>query len=131
LIFSSTKLAASVKSILVVDDDTMLVELIALCFEKHGFMVFKAYNGLDAWNILKNKEINFVLTDLQMPGMNGKELSHRIRNQLPFTKIAIMTGGENNGAAELLKEGTVDYFFPKPFNIKRICRLLTAEAQVT
>jgi hypothetical protein len=42
-----------------------------------------------------------------------------------------MTGGENDVAAELLKDGTVDYFFPKPFNINSICKLLTAEAQVT
>ena len=131
MIFSSHILNASVKSILVVDDDSMLVELISLYLEKHGFRVLKAYNGLDAWNLFINNGIDFVLTDLQMPGLNGKVLSHRIRNQSPFIKIAIMTGGENDVAAELLKDGTVDYFFPKPFNIKSICKLLIAEAQVT
>jgi DNA-binding response OmpR family regulator len=124
-------MSAPAKSILVVDDDSMLVELISLCFEKHGFEVFKAYNGLEAWNLLINNNIDFVLTDLQMPYLNGRELSHRIRNQSPHVKIAIMTGGENDVAAELLKDGTVDYFFPKPFNINSICKLLTAEAQVT
>ena len=131
MIFSSPTINASVKSILVVDDDSMLVELISLCFERHGFGVFKAYNGLDAWNFFINNDIDFVLTDLQMPVLNGRELSHRIRNQSPHVKIAIMTGGENDVAAELLKDGTVDYFFPKPFNIKSICKLLIAEAQVT
>jgi DNA-binding response OmpR family regulator len=124
-------MSAPAKSILVVDDDSMLVELISLCFEKHGFEVFKAYNGLEAWNLLINNNIDFVLTDLQMPYLNGRELSHRIRNQSPHVKIAIMTGGENDVAAELLIDGTVDYFFPKPFNINSICKLLTAEAQVT
>jgi DNA-binding response OmpR family regulator len=124
-------MSAPAKSILVVDDDSMLIELISLCFEKHGFEVFKAYNGLEAWNLLINNNIDFVLTDLQMPYLNGRELSHRIRNQSPHVKIAIMTGGENDVAAELLKDGTVDYFFPKPFNINSICKLLTAEAQVT
>jgi DNA-binding response OmpR family regulator len=109
----------------------MLVELISLGFERHGFEVFKAYNGLDAWIFFMNNDIDFVLTDLQMPGLSGRELSHRIRNHSPHVKIAIMTGGENDVAAELLKDGTVDYFFPKPFNIKRICQLLMAEAQVT
>jgi len=78
-----------------------------------------------------NSDIDIVLTDHQMPGLNGRELSRRIRAQSPYVKIAIMTGSENNVAAELLKDGTIDYFFPKPFNIKRICQLLIAEAQVT
>ena len=93
--------------------------------------MFKAYNGLDAWNLIKIGDIDLVLTDLQMPFLNGRELSHRIRNQSPHVKIAIMTGGANDVAAELLKDGTADYFFPKPFNIKSICKLLIAEAQVT
>ena len=131
LIFSSPALNASVKSILVVDDDSMLVELISLCFERHGFGVLKAYNGLDAWNFFINNNIDLVLTDLQMPGLSGRDLSRRIRNQSACVKIAIMTGGENDVAAELLKDGTVDYFFPKPFKIKSICKLLVAEAQVT
>jgi DNA-binding response OmpR family regulator len=130
LIFSSPVLNASVKSILVVDDDSMLVELISLCFERHGFGVLKAYNGLDAWNFFINNNIDLVLTDLQMPGLSGRDLSRRIRNQSEYVKIAIMTGGENDVAAELLKDGTVDYFFPKPFKIKSICKLLIAEAQV-
>jgi DNA-binding response OmpR family regulator len=130
LIFSSPVLNASVKSILVVDDDSMLVELISLCFERHGFGVLKAYNGLDAWNFFINNNTDLVLTDLQMPGLSGRDLSRRIRNQSEYVKIAIMTGGENDVAAELLKDGTVDYFFPKPFKIKSICKLLIAEAQV-
>ena len=130
LIFSSPVLNASVKSILVVDDDSMLVELISLCFERHGFGVLKAYNGLDAWDFFINNNTDLVLTDLQMPGLSGRDLSRRIRNQSEYVKIAIMTGGENDVAAELLKDGTVDYFFPKPFKIKSICKLLIAEAQV-
>jgi DNA-binding response OmpR family regulator len=118
LILTSPTLNASIKSILVVDDDCMLVELISLFIEKHAFRVFKAYNGLDAWNLFKIEDIDFVLADLQMPGLNGRELSHRIRNHSPFIKIAIMTGGAIDVAAELLKDGTADYFFPKPFNIK-------------
>lgn len=131
MIFSSPTFNASVISILVVDDDSMLVELISLCFERHGFEVFKAYNGLDAWNFFINNNTDFVLTDLQMPVLNGRELSHRIRNQSPHVKIAVMTGGDTGVAAELLKDGTVDYFFPKPFDTKSICKLLIAEAQVT
>jgi DNA-binding response OmpR family regulator len=117
------------KSILIVDDDEMIVELLALGFQGIGFKVLKAENGLDAWNLFNREDIDFVLTDLQMPGMNGTELSHRIRNQSTSTTIAVMSGGETNAASELLRDRVADYFFPKPFSIKTICEVFAAEAQ--
>jgi len=117
------------KSILIVDDEGVIVDLLSVMFEKYGFKVFKAENGLDAWNLFKNKNIDFVLTDMMMPGLNGEELSHRIRNKSPFVKIGVMTGGETDVASGLLKDGTVDYFFLKPFDIKNVCMMLTEEAR--
>lgn len=118
------------KSILIADDDEMIVELLALGFQNIGFKVLKAENGLDAWNLFNREDIDFVLTDLQMPVMNGTELSHRIRSQSPSTTIAVMSGGETNAASELLRDRVADYFFPKPFSIKIICKVFAAEAQV-
>jgi DNA-binding response OmpR family regulator len=116
------------KSILIVDDDGVIVELLSIIFKKYGFKVFKAGNGLDAWDLFNNENIDFVLTDILMPGLNGKELSHRIRNQSSFTKIAVMTGGETDIANELLNNGIADYFFLKPF-IKNVCKMLTTEVR--
>jgi DNA-binding response OmpR family regulator len=117
------------KSILIVDDDGVIVELLSIIFKKYGFKVFKAGNGLDAWDLFNNENIDFVLTDILMPGLNGKELSHRIRNQSSFTKIAVMTGGETDIANELLNNGIADYFFLKPFDIKNVCKMLTTEVR--
>jgi DNA-binding response OmpR family regulator len=122
-------LNGSSKSILIVDDDGVILDLLSVMFEKYGFKVFKAENGLDGWNLFKNKDIDFVLTDMMMPGLNGKELSHRIRKQSPLVKIGIMTGRETDVVAGLLKDGTVDYFFTKPFDIKNVCMMLTEEAR--
>jgi len=47
----------SSKSILIVDDDGVIVDLLSVMFEKHDFKVFKAENGLDGWNLFKNKNI--------------------------------------------------------------------------
>ena len=54
-------------------------------------------------------EIDIVLTDIRMPEIDGTELSHRIRNQSPCTKIAVMFGGDADVATELMNNGTVDY----------------------
>lgn len=117
-------------SILIADDNKVILELLSQVFEKKGFKVFKSENGLDAWHIFNGEHIDFVLTDIHMPGLNGKELSHRIRNQSKLTKIGVMTGGEDNIALELLKDGTADYFFAKPLDINIICRSLMEDAQI-
>lgn len=80
-----------------------------------GLKVFNAGNGLDGWNLFNSEQIDIVLTDIRMPEIDGTELSHRIRNQSPCTKIAVMSGGDADVAIELVNNGTVDYFFTKPF----------------
>lgn len=131
MLFSSPALNDPPKSVLIVDDDAMIVELLAIGFEKYGFKVFKAGNGQEAWNLFSLEPTDFVLTDIQMPVMGGKELSIRIRNQSKTTRIAVMTGGKIDVAAGLVKKGIADYFFSKPFEIKRICKTFVSEAQCT
>jgi DNA-binding response OmpR family regulator len=118
-------------SILIVDDDKIILQLLTLGFEKCGFRVFTAENGYDAWSLFNNDQTSLVLTDIYMPGLDGKELSRRIRNMSPLAKIALMTGSEiDEEIRELLSVGTVDYLFLKPFNIKKICNTLIADAEI-
>jgi DNA-binding response OmpR family regulator len=124
---ATLNLNGSSKSILIVDDDRIIVEVLSVMFKKYGFIVFKAEDGLEAWNIFNNENIDVVLTDIRMPGLDGRELSYQIRNQSPFTKIAIMTGEESDVGTELLNDGTADYFFLKPFDIKNVCEIFIAE----
>lgn len=117
----------SSKSILIVDDDRIIVELLSVILKKYGFVVFNAEDGLEAWNIFNNENIDAVLTDIRMPGLDGRELSYRIREQAPITKIAVMTGEESDVGTELLNDGTADYFFLKPFDIMNVCEIFMAE----
>ena len=124
---ASLNLNGSSKSILIVDDDRIIVEVLSVMFKKYGFIVFKAEDGLEAWNIFNNENIDVVLTDIRMPGLDGRELSYQIRNQSPFTKIAVMTGEESDVGTELLNDGTADYFFLKPFDINNVCEIFISE----
>jgi DNA-binding NtrC family response regulator len=115
------------QSILIADDNEFVLDLLSRGFTKYGFEVLEADNGIDAWNLFNKEHVDFVLTDICMPGLGGKELSYLIRNQSPGTIIAVMTGSEFDIADDLLKDGTVDYFFPKPFNLMDIHKNFTVE----
>ena len=77
--------------ILVVEDDTVIRELIHIFLEKSGFQSFTAISAEAALDILKNQEIGIVLTDVQLPGMNGLELTKIIRHSYN-ADVIIMTG---------------------------------------
>ena len=119
-----------VKSILIVEDNDMLLELLVKGFKMLGMDVFKANNGLDGWNQFKSCHVDVVLTDVQMPGMDGIELSIRIRNTSPNTTIALMTGTDADIAKKLLDDGIANHLFLKPFPLSSICKKLAAEAQM-
>ena len=119
------------QSILIVDDDKMILDLLSEVFTKmYDLKVFKAENGLDGLDIFEKERIDIVLTDICMPGMDGIELSKRIRNQSPDTKIALMTGGDADIAKELLNDGTANFLFMKPFSVSSVCRSLIPEVQM-
>lgn len=115
-----------VKSILIVEDNDMLLELLVKGFEMFGMEIFKADNGLDGWNLFKRDHIDVVLTDICMPGLDGIELSRRIRNASPNTTIALMTGANADAARELLNDGTADHLYLKPFPLSSVCKSLAA-----
>ena len=127
MLSSSPNINGSSKSILIVDDDEIIREVLSHGFLRFDFKVFTAENATDAWIIFNSEHIDFVVTDIWMPGLNGMDLSRKIKMQSPLTKIALMTGGETEGVQELIDDGTVDHFFWKPFDIQNICKIFSNE----
>jgi DNA-binding response OmpR family regulator len=118
------------QSILIVDDDEMILELLTEAFKIYGFKVFTAGNGFEGLRIFDKECIDTVLTDIRMPGINGAELAAHVRNRSPNTKIAVMTGGYEDVGNKLVNDGTADHCFFKPFSISDLCKTLAAECQV-
>ena len=77
--------------ILVVEDETAIRELIQMFLEKSGFESFAANSAEKALDILEDQEIGIVLTDIQLPGLNGLELTKIIRRNY-HSDVIIMTG---------------------------------------
>lgn len=81
--------------VLVVDDDASVLEVIAAMLEDLGCDVVSAKNGLDALDRLRrNDRISILITDINMPGMDGHELAERATRLRPELKVLQLSGRE-------------------------------------
>lgn len=106
--------------VLVVDDDEMVRESTAERLRHIGFQADAFDNGFDALEALGKKPYNFLLSDIQMPGMSGLELIKRTKAKYPDVIIIAMTGYiEDHTNVDVLGLGAID-FIKKPFSIKEL-----------
>ena len=80
------------RRVLAVDDNAELRRLISLYLRRHGYEVSLAENGLQAWRMFRRAPYDLVITDLQMPVMDGAALLARIKALSPETPVVIVTG---------------------------------------
>ena len=79
------------KKVLVIDDDRVSRDLLAHMVEKLGFVAIQSGNGRHGWETLwENNDISFVITDMAMPDMDGRELVHLIRNDESVQDIPVI-----------------------------------------
>ncbi len=82
-------------SVLVVDDDPDVLEVLADMLDDLGCDVIRAANGADALDRLRqNDRISILITDINMPGMDGHELAHRATRIRPDLKVLQLSGRE-------------------------------------
>jgi|YelNatPaOPRAMG01_1025707.scaffolds.fasta_scaffold04134_3 response regulator RpfG family c-di-GMP phosphodiesterase len=106
--------------ILVVDDESSIRELLAEYLSLEGYKVDTAKDGTDAYEYLKRSYYDIVLTDLEMPGMNGIELLEKANAEGLNHKFIILTGfGTVETAIMALKLGAIDYIL-KPFKLEEL-----------
>lgn len=101
--------------ILVVEDDADLRAALCDTLTLAGYKPETASNGLEALEILKQKAVDMVITDIQMPQMDGHELLKKIKTQWQDLPVMLMTAyGSIQMAVEAMRDGAVDYL-SKPF----------------
>ena len=103
-------------NILVVDDDKEIVESIEIYLRNEGDKVFKAYDGLEALDILTNEEIHLILMDIMMPKLDGIKATIKIRQEKNIPIILVSAKGEDTDKILGLNIGADDYI-TKPFNL--------------
>ncbi|MFH1791725.1 MAG: response regulator, partial [Candidatus Omnitrophota bacterium] len=113
-------------NVLIVDDETHIVEMLEVRLKAQGVRVETAASAVEAVDIISKHAISVALVDIMMPGMNGIELLREIKEKAPDTEVIIITGYASLGSAiDAVKLGAYDYI-KKPFeDIQGLMRTVT------
>jgi DNA-binding response OmpR family regulator len=104
--------------VLIADDDPDILELVALTLERDGYEVVQARSGEEALRLADEREPHLAVLDLMMPGMDGCEVTRRLRaaeNERRLPILILSAFAEDRQAARALDAGA-DAYMRKPFS---------------
>ena len=110
------------RSILVVDDSSTVRKFVSVSLSMQGFHVVTAEDGMDALEKLPREPIDLVITDLNMPNMDGMELIRTLRENTTYRELPIIILTSLN-EAELKKESEslgIHSYLNKPFSLEKV-----------
>lgn len=108
------------KKIVIVDDSTGIRNIVRETLLKKGYLVYEASNGTEAMKYFDGTQVDLLITDFDMPEMNGAQLISRIRSmtRYTYTPVIVLTGIRKERVEEEIKGLNVACLLQKPFEIK-------------
>lgn len=103
------------KRILLVDDESMIRQLMVGVLEGQGFRVLEAEDGKSAISTFKDNPVDLVILDMIMPGMKGEEVLKSLRAISPEVKVVVSSGFMSEEQRDRLKEFGIEDFLDKPY----------------
>jgi len=120
------------RRIMVVDDDEGMRHILSMALSGMGYEAVAASSGTEALNLLLKSSFALVLTDLEMPGMDGLNLASHIKDKFSDIPVVLMTGQAKEDVMERMKGNYVDDVIFKPFRLedilKTVQKMLGAES---
>jgi two-component system, NtrC family, response regulator len=108
------------KTILIVDDEKNYLHVLRAILEDEGYEVLTALSGPEALGIQKTSDLDLILTDMKMPGMDGMEVLENVKASDPDLPVIMMTAyGTVDKAVEAMQKGAYTYIL-KPFDNERL-----------
>lgn len=107
-------------SILVVEDDTDLNDLVTSYLKNKGYSVVSTFNGLDALKELENSSIDLILSDIMMPLCDGYELARQVRVKDCNIPIIFMSARDDKPSKQLGYNSGIDDYITKPFDLDEL-----------
>ncbi|MCI4445721.1 MAG: sigma-54-dependent Fis family transcriptional regulator [Candidatus Aminicenantes bacterium] len=107
-------------TLLIIDDEKSLLEVLSMVFKKEGYEVKAAASGAEALEILNSNSVDLVITDIRMPHISGMEILQYVKGNMPEVPVIVITAyGSIQQAVEALKAGALDYIV-KPFDVEEL-----------
>jgi two-component system, NarL family, capsular synthesis sensor histidine kinase RcsC len=106
------------KRILVAEDNKSIQDVVSRILDFMGFEVALAGNGVEALSLFLKNSFDLVLTDLEMPLMDGWSLTQCIKERSPNTPVVWMTGGDRETVRKKVGREPVDSVIFKPFKLE-------------
>ena len=114
---------------LIVDDEQSIRRLCMMVGQGLGLLCLEADTAEAALEVAETTPPDIVVTDLKLPNVSGVDLLRKIKESLPRTEVAIMTGyGSIESAVEAMRHGAYDYI-EKPFRVERLRQILQRMAE--
>ena len=117
--------------VLVVDDDPDLVESVSMKLESENFKVAKAYDGVEAWDKIKEERPDLIVLDVMMPRKNGYELCDELKKSEEYKDIivvlltAVADAVTSTSFTHMDGKTTLaDDFIPKPIELDRLMEIV-------
>jgi CheY-like chemotaxis protein len=110
------------RNVLIVDDDTMVIDVFKKGFNRAGYTVRRASSAEEALAILDREKYPVMFLDLKLPKMSGVELCRLIRNQYPLSILFAVTGYASQFEFDACRRAGFDDYFTKPVDLKILFR---------
>lgn len=108
------------RKILLVDDDPNILQVLRRTLEKDGYDVIAFGDPLLAIEHLKREKVDLVITDLQMPGIDGIQLLDRVKNLHPHIPVIVQTAFATIETAVMATKWGAYNYLMKPFSVKKV-----------
>jgi two-component system response regulator (stage 0 sporulation protein F) len=119
-------MTTSTKTIILVEDEPDILHLLQRLLQPliGDYTIVSASDGQTALTYLQNDDVPLLITDYNMPEMNGLLLTSQVKERSPSTKVALITAYHTPQLQRLARLHGVDYYLPKPFSIDELEMLL-------
>jgi len=117
----NTNEGTNMPSILVVEDNSMNMELVTYLLEANGIDTTQAFNGLEALEKVQEKSFDLILLDIQLPGIDGIEVLRRMKDELKLTDITVvaLTAHAMKGDKKHFIEAGCTGYISKPIDVSQ------------
>jgi len=106
--------------ILIIEDDARMADLLRRTFEEEGYTTFNAYDSEQALKLAAQKDLQLIVSDVMLPGMDGISLCKQLKQNHPNTPVIMLTAlGNTDDKLEGFDAGADDYMV-KPFEIREL-----------